>query len=352
MKRRVTINDVAKEAGLSVASVSRVLSGTRPVTPEVHKSVTEAVEKLGYRPNYVARALRRRSTGAVGMLVPHVTHPFYASLVQAIELCIHNVEGVLILSDSRGRPELESIRIQALLDRQIDALLIIPCDEEESSEAISQAAEQVPVILLDSLVNDFVGDFIGVDNETGINLLLDHIDEIGRQKLAFIGGKLSASPGAERLTAYRNRAPNIDRGSLERILTGEKYLEWSRGAADTLIAWGKESVDTIISRRDIPDAIICANDLIALGVINHLTALGIKVPDDVAVTGFDDIRFASICSPPLTTIHQPVEEMCAQAVQAMQARLQGKGTATHTRLIPEIVVRGSTAGTQFPNSEF
>ena len=342
MKKKLTMHDVAKESGLSVASVSRALSGDRRVTPEVYEAVTEAVERLGYRPNYVARALRGKSTEAIGMLVPHVTHPFYASLVQAVELCIHNVEGALILSDSRGNPELEAKRIQALLDRQIDALLIVPCDEADSSEAIARAAKQVPVILLDSLVDGFSGDFVGVDNEIGINLILDHIEKIGCSELSFVGGKLSASPGSERLDAYRARSPSIDPKALDRIQTGENFLEWSRGAADALIAWGKESTISLFSRSDVPDAIICANDLIALGVIDQLRTLGIKVPTDVVVTGFDDIRFASICSPPLTTIRQPVEDLCLQAFNLMQSRLRGDGNAANIRLVPEIIIRGST----------
>ena len=343
MKNRVTIADVASSAGVSIASVSRVLTNSRKVTPRIRVAVSEAAAELDYRPDYIARALRRQLTGTIGMVVPHVTNPFYASLVQGIEIVLHQSRGVPLLGDSRGDPDLEIRKVHSLLDRRIDGLIIIPADEHASLGIIEEAAENVPVVQLDSMVEGFRGDFVGIDNRDGIKKLICHLLSLGRTDLAFIGGRRAASPGAERLRAFIELAPEAKPDGAQRVLVGDGQLEWGKGAADALIEWGSASARTLVRSGMIPEAVVCANDLIAIGVLRGLASEGIAVPGDVLVTGFDDIRYATICSPQLTSIRQPVDELSKRAVEILEARIRSReGGPRIERVQAELVVRGST----------
>jgi LacI family transcriptional regulator len=229
------------------------------------------------------------------------------------------------------------------LDRRIDGLIIIPADERASLGIIEEAAENVPVVQLDSMVEGFRCDFVGIDNRDGIKKLICHLLSLGRTDLAFIGGRRAASPGAERLRAFIELAPEAKPDGAQRVLVGDGQLEWGKGAADALIEWGSASARTLVRSGMIPEAVVCANDLIAIGVLRGLASEGIAVPGDVLVTGFDDIRYATICSPQLTSIRQPVDELSKRAVEILEARIRSReGGPRIERVQAELVVRGST----------
>lgn len=328
----ITMRDVAEAAGVSVATVSRVLSGNRPVRPEIATSVREASERLGYRTHYVARALRRQSTQTVGMVVPYIANPFFPGVVQAVERSLHAGGHALFLCDSQDDPEIEADRVRALVDRRVDGLLVIPCDAEASAEAVREAARRVPLVQLDRCVEGVEGDHVGVDDAAGIAVVLDHLWACGRRRLVFVGAHESISTAGERLAAYRRGAVRFHPDSQQDVLLDDFSIEWGRRAAQRLSA-----------RRQLPEAIVCANDLIALGVVQRLRAARLEVPRDVAVTGFDDIGFAALGDPPLTTVRQPVEAIGEESVRLLLGRLAGEEAAPQrVRLAPELVVRAST----------
>ncbi|GAB3181437.1 LacI family DNA-binding transcriptional regulator [Streptomyces incanus] len=328
----VTLKEVARASGCSVATVSRVLAGTRPVGPEIAHRVREAAESLGYRPNQVARALRSRSTGTIGLVLPQITNPFFPSLVREVEHALHAEGRAVLLADCDDDPAIEAARITALLDRQVDALLVIPVDERHSRDAVATAVAQVPLVLLDRGCGPGIADSVATDNAVGMALVLDHLAATGRRRPCFVGAAGTDSAAVERLAAYEAGAGTLDPEAPGRVELGDFSLEWGRAA-----------VDRILPSR--PDAVVCANDLIAVGALQRLRQLGVDVPGEIAVTGFDDIPMADLADPALTTVRQPVRELAAEAAHLLGHRLaeQKDGPRRSIRLAPELVVRASSA---------
>ncbi|QHC24265.1 LacI family DNA-binding transcriptional regulator [Streptomyces sp. GS7] len=331
----VTLRDVARASGCSVATVSRVLAGNRPVGAETARTVRQAAERLGYRPNHVARALRSRSTGIVGLVLPQITNPFFPSLVRELEHALHAEGRAVLLADCDDDPKTEAARIGELLDRRVDALLLIPADERRSREAVLGAAAQVPVVLLDRGCGPGAADSVAVDNTAGMALVLDHLAATGRRRPCFVGAAGTASAAVERRAAYEAGAAALDPAAPERTLLG-----------DFSAAWGRAAVDRIWPSR--PDAVVCANDLIAAGALQRLRQLGADVPGEVAVTGFDDIPLAGLADPALTTVRQPLAELAAEAARLLVRRPAGAAVpgprqpVRSVRLAPELVVRASS----------
>ena len=328
----VTLKEVARASGCSVATVSRVLGGTRPVGPEIALRVKEAAERLGYRPNQVARALRSRSTGTIGLVLPQITNPFFPSLVREVEHALHAEGRALLLADCNDDPTTEAARITALLDRQVDALLVIPVDEKHSRDAVTTAAARVPMVLLDRGCGTGVADLVATDNASGMALVLEHLAATGRRRVCFVGASGCDTAAVERLAAYEAGVASLDPEAPGRVELGDFSLEWGRAA-----------VDRILPLR--PDAVVCANDLIAVGALQRLRQLGVDVPGEIAVTGFDYIPMAGLADPALTTVRQPVRELAAEAAQLLGSRLAGQtdGPRRSVRLAPELVVRASSA---------
>ncbi|MGW2281322.1 LacI family DNA-binding transcriptional regulator [Streptomyces sp. NPDC001770] len=339
----VTLKDVAALSGCSVATVSRVMAGTRPVGEEIAARVRAAAETLGYVPNQVARSLRSRSTGTVGLVLPQITNPFYPSLVRELTYALHGYGRAALLADCDDDPGVEAGRIADLLGRRVDAMLVVPVDEHLSRTAVADAAAKVPLVLLDRGCGPGVADLVAVDNTAGIALVLDHLAATGRRRPCFIGAAGTDSAAAERRAAFGASAGTLFPG-------GERApVE----LGDFSVAWGRTAVDRLWPYR--PDAVVCANDLIAIGALQRLRELGADVPGDVAVTGFDDVPMASLTAPALTTVRQPVHELAAEAVALLAGRLDagrvdgpaaartpGVRKVRTVRLAPELAVRGSS----------
>ncbi|MGY1439857.1 LacI family DNA-binding transcriptional regulator [Streptomyces reniochalinae] len=332
----VTLHDVARASGCSVSTVSRVLAGSRPVGAATAARVRQAVEDLGYRPNHVARALRSRSTGTIGLVLPQITNPFYPTLVRELTYALHADERAVLLADCDDDPKAEAGHISALLDRQVDALVVIPAHEQHSRTAVAAAAARVPLVLLDRGCGPGVADSVAVDNAAGMALVLDHLAAEGRRRLCFVGASGTASAAAERRTAYEAGAGALDPEAPGRVALG-----------DFSVAWGRAAVDRIWTERAAaqrPDALVCANDLIAVGALQRLRQLGADVPGEVAVTGFDDIPLADLADPAVTTVRQPVAELAAEAARLLDRRpvSEQAGPRRSIRLAPRLVVRAST----------
>jgi LacI family transcriptional regulator len=331
-RRAPTLRDVARRAGVHPSTASRALSGSRTVRPELVRAVRRAARDLNYQVNHIGRALRRQASGTIGVVVPDIDNPFFPAMVQAIDRAVHRQECGLFLCDSNNDPEVESDRLRVLLQRQVDGVIISPVHRQRSARAIQQAAREVVVIQVDRCV-DAPTDIVAVDQAQAINLLIDHVTSLGRQRIAFITSDDSVSTAAERLAAYRGRMAG-DRGALARIYVGDLSLQW-----------GGEVVRKIAAAtKPPPDALICANDLIALGAMQQLRLVGLRVPDDVAVSGIDDTPFGRVSEPELTTVRQPVDQIGDEAVAMLFSRQQDPRRAPRRlTLSPELIVRRSTA---------
>jgi LacI family transcriptional regulator len=327
-QQRVTIHDVARLAGLSTSSVSRALTGARPVNSDVAERVARAAKQLGYRPNAVARSLRRQETQTVGLVVSDITNPFFPLVVQAVERAAHEASFGLLLADTQNDAAIEEENVKLLLDKRIDALLISPSHRFLSRATISAAAAEIPVIQLDRVADDAIS-FVRVDQRDAIVQLIDHMVEGGRRHLAFIGSDPSVSTSWERQEAFLAVAPETDPAAAGRVLVGDFTVEWGRSAARRVHELWPEV-----------NGVICANDLIGYGALQAFTGLGVSVPGDVAITGFDDTLIAQASR--LTSVRQPVAELAEIAVRTAVHRVGDGENPQFSTLRPELVIRSSS----------
>ncbi len=328
---RPTLRDVAKLAGVHPATASRALSGARRVNPEFARAVQQAAESLNYSVNPIGRALKQRATGTVGMVVPDIENPFFPAMVRAIEAALATEDLGLFLCDADDSARVEAARVEALLRRQIDGLIISPVHAELSRPAILAACGQVPVIQVDRVL-DAPTDVVAVDQAKIIAMMVEHMRSTGRAQLAFVTSGEPISPMTERLASYR-RSVGREYGG-DRIYAGELSVDWGIKAAAAMLA----------GRAPLPDGVVCANDLIAIGVMRALRAAGVRVPHDVAVAGVDDTPLAQVTEPALTSVRQPVGQLGDEVVRMLLIRRRIPDLAPRRLVLsPELVVRGSTA---------
>lgn len=329
----VTIHDVAERAGVSVATVSRVLTGSRPVSPELTRRVVRAAQQLGYRHNALARALRKGCTNTVGMVVPQTSNPFFTSFVESIERMLENAGRVLFLCDSREDLSVERRRVRALLDRRVDALIIAPISSTASRWCLAEAKQEVPVVQLDRYVEDFDGDWVGVDNRRGTMIAVEHVVERGAKRVVFVSDSAESSSGHRRMLGFHDIMKTLGMTPAAPDFLGSFTAEWGRTAAKQIISQGTK-----------PDAVICGNDEIAFGLIDEFKRNGVRVPADVLVTGFDDIRFSAFVDPSLTTVHQPQRHIGEMCVRLLEERIADPNAPIeYFAFKPTLVKRESTS---------
>jgi LacI family transcriptional regulator len=358
----VTITDVARRAGVSVATVSRVMSASRPVGREVEVRVRRAAADLGYSANGIARALRRNRTDTVGMVVPSILNPFFTTLVDSMERALHAEGKQLFLCDSRQDPDVEAQHLRSLIERHVDGIVVSPCHMTASAAAVTASARQVPLVQLDRHValdrradggggdGDGGGiDWVGLDDDEALRLLLAHLHAAGARSAAFVTSELTNSSTKQRLAGFRRHASDLGfRVDDDWIVLG-----------DYTVDSGDEAAGRLLDGAARPDAIVCADDLIAIGVLRGCRERGVRVPEDVQVTGFDDIVFSEHVTPSLTTVDQPTHRMAREAIRLLQlrtpadpgarARALASGVAeepapdaVRIALRPRLVVRQST----------
>ncbi len=328
------LRDVAAAAGVSLSTASRVLSGADGASPRAVAAVLAAAKRLDYRPNLLARGLRGRATGLAGIVIPGIGNPFFAELVEALESALRDANLDMILADSRGDVSDEARRLQTLVDRQVEGLILIPTDHHASAPALRRAGLSVPIIQIDRLVDGFPADYVGVDNALGIRLALEHLAAQGCRSVAFLSDETSSSTGRSRLDAFRLTLPRVAGLTEGPVLLGSFSIDFGREAARALAVAGA---------GELPDAIVCGSDLIALGVVREFGQAGIAMPEDVRVTGFDGILFSELCDPPLTTVRQPIQAIAAESVRLLRSRMQGgTGASRRSEIAPSLVVRRSS----------
>lgn len=328
----VRLRDVAAAAGVSLSTASRVLSGSARTSPRTVAAVLAASERLGYHPNLVARGLRSRATGLAGIVVPGIGNPFFAELVEALESALREAGLDMILGDSGGPPDEEAQRLQTLVDRQVDGLILIPTGHHSSADAVHRASLAVPIVQIDRQVDGFPADYVGVDNRLGIKLALTHLADQGCRTIGFASDDATSSTGRS-----RSEAMHATIAQMPDLVLGPELL------GSFSISFGKKAARTLLDNPPLPDAVVCGSDLIALGIVCELRAAGVPIPEEIKVTGFDGVLFAELSDPPLTTVRQPIQDIADEAVRLLQARMRGDRVPAHRiEIAPSLVVRRST----------
>lgn len=313
--KRVTIKDVAAHAGVSLATASRALNGTRPMSEELRSRVLASAEELSYQVNLLGRALRQQGHPVVGLSVPDLENPFFASLTERMSRTMRSAGFELLVSSAGGSVEAEAEGVRAFLGRQAHAVVIIACDEALSAQTVHFASSTAPTIQLDRRVDGAPATYVGCDNQHGMDLIAEHIRQTSRraEELIFVGAQAESSSARERLQGFERHFAGA------RTMLGKFSLDWGISAAEQLIDEGIRGA-----------TLVAAADIIALGLISGLRSHGISVPEDFRVIGFDGIGPAAFAHPPLTTVRQPVEDMCASILDLIRSASPEAATGHRT----------------------
>lgn len=329
---RVTITQVAALAGVSPTTVSHVLSGKRLVAEETQATVHEAIRKLGYRPNHVARSLRTRRSHMIAVIVPDITNTFYSVLTRGLADAVDGQGYGTYVCNTDGIVEREATFLDDMLDRGADGIVLAAVDVA-SVGALKPADLGVPVVCVGGALDHPRIDVVTTDDEQGSYEVTCHLLRRNVERVAMIEGRSESGP--TRIAGFRRAmADNGKRVDDALMVTGDWTRRGGHDAMTRLLA---------LPARQRPDAVFCANDLMAIGAIDALREAGLAVPSDVAVAGFDDVDVATIVHPPLTTVRNPAYDIGVNAGQLLLGRLSGEydGEAREIGLTCPLVVRES-----------
>lgn len=327
----VKLQDVATAAGVSLATASRALGGKDRVSAETTQLVVAAADQLGYSVNPIARALRQGSTRTIGMIVPVIGNPHFSELIAATESALEALGFELIMADSHGDVEQERKRLLTLVGRRVDGILLVSQHSEESVPAVLEALRTVPIVQIDRRLDVPLTDFVGVDADASMRLVLEHLRAQGVRRVVLASADDQNSVGRGRREAYERLVAELELDADPHVVT------------DFSVEAGYRAAEEITGRGDAPDAIVAGADINAVGVISGLRRLGIAVPRDVLVTGFDGTQLSELYNPPITTVRQPVDALARRAVSFLVERITGANTEVRAEHMPtELVVRESS----------
>lgn len=336
----MNIAAVARLARVSTATVSRTINGSAKVSPETAALVQKAVQELNYHPNTNARSLGTGRSNLFGLIISDITNPFFPELVKAFEdIAIEHGQEVLIANTNYDPARME-LCVNRMLQRQVDGVAIMTSQTYETMlSGLNQRG--VPLVFLDTGRTAPGISTIHVDYEAGINMAMSHLLQLGHRRIAYISGPAKLPSAAIRFKAFKKCiAGNKTSKSANLIEEGDHQMNGGALAMERIL-------DRCEDAAHRPTAVLASNDLTAIGAIGAIHARGLKVPADISVVGFDDIRLSAYTQPALTTVHLPRKEIAEMAFHALFHQYKGsivrRGQGTGKVVQPHLVVRESTA---------
>jgi LacI family transcriptional regulator len=331
----VTIRDVARAAGVSTATAARALGGYGHASPAARRKVTESARRLGYRPNAVARALVSRATTTVGLVVGDIENPFFAAAARGLSDAM-DAEGYTVLyANADEDAERERRAVDALRARQVDGMVVVPAPGASPGHLADLVAAGIPLVLLDRMVAGVDADSVLVRNTAGAADAVAHLTGLGHRRIGVVSDLPEITSSAERIAGYRRalRAAGIEPDPSLVSIGGPTQAD------------GEAAARRLLDRSDRPTAVFTANNFMTVGALRAARALHLRVPDDLALVGFDDLDWTTLVEPPVTVVSQPVAELGRAAGERLLARLRGEdGPARRIRLPARLIVRGSCGG--------
>ena len=326
-----TIYQVAERAGVSLSTVSRVLNGKASVNRVLKERVEKAVKELNYRPNSVARSLANNRTDSVGVLVPELNAPFFGDLMQAVESTLRAADKHVIISVGRNCLDTEKDAVEFLISRNCDALIMHA--EALSDEYLLELNQsKLPVALVNRQVDGLPEACTSLDNEKGGYLATRHLLELGHKDIAYISGPADKCDASLRLKGHTRALSEAGLPTNPQLIFSGDYSEED----------GKIGLLDLMA-RDVPfTALVCANDWMASGAISCARDLGMSLPQDLSIVGFDDVVFAHHVFPRLTTVSNPIAEMAEMSAKYILNKVYGQANNIQQNFEPSLVVREST----------
>ena len=321
-----SIREVAKRAGVSPATVSRVINGTARVDEEKRERVEKAIEETGFRPNELARALYRKSSKIIGVIVPDIENPFFSELAKAIEKEAYEQEYRILLCNSDDQKEKELANLQMLAQLQADGVILMTNTGEKSQ---SYEAVSMPIVFVDRRLDEMgQTSVIEADHYAGGKLAAEHLIACGCRKITCIRGPQELSSGKKRYVGYREVCRQYS--------MKERFVDSTYKYED-----GAKAAEEVLRRYPDTDGIIACNDMTAVSVYKVLQKRGYRVPDDIQIIGFDGVKFGRFLTPELTTVAQPIKEMGKCAVQMILGTVKELPRDREMKF-PVMLIKGET----------
>lgn len=327
----VTVKDVAEHAGVSIATVSRVVNQSEDVSQELREKVLQAVEELGYHPSRTAQRLRARKSLVIGLIISDIQNPFFTSVVRGIEDVAHQQDYSIILCNSDEDPEKEKLYIDVMRSEEVAGLII--SSTSQVTEYINRLLDSgIPVVAMDRSIKHQQVDIVSVENVLGAYEAVSYLIQKGHQWIGFIGLPMNLTTGVERREGYINALKDHGLKPVEELMCiGDARQEGGFNCATDLLEGGRPLT-----------ALFASNNLMTLGALGAIRSQGLRVPEDVSLIGFDDMPWAQYLNPPLTVVSQPTYELGKQSAELLLKRISHPDEKTkQIRLKTKLVVRQS-----------
>ena len=333
MSNRVTMSDVARQAKVSLMTVSRVINNKGDVSSKTRQLVLEVISNLGYRPSAIARSLATKATSTIGLVIPDVSNPFFAEVTQGVEQLAYSNGYHVFLCNTEEDPQREVAVIQSLEEKRVDGLIL--CSSRLEEERLVKVIANLPAIVfinrrLQTFQNTF--DTVNLDDDRCGRIVARHLIQRGHRQIGFLAGPSISYSGAGRRKGFLDalQEAGVDLAD-----------DWVRSCQPSVNA-GQEAARSLLTAHPQLTALFCFNDLLAVGALQACKELKRRVPQDLAIVGHDDIPVATMVSPTLTTCRVPRYELGARAVNALLERLRDcPDECNQSVLQPELVIRES-----------
>jgi DNA-binding LacI/PurR family transcriptional regulator len=332
LKNKVTLKEVAKLAGVSTATVSNVLNDSKYVSEELKRQVLKVVEALNYSPNDIAKSLRVKESKLIGLMISDISNPFFSSVVRGIEDTLSENQYNVLLCNTDLNVQKEKMYLKILLGKRIDGL-IISASGKDGDYFNDLKKIGAPLVFLNRCPEHLFSDIVMTDNIKGSYMATEHLIKHGYHKIGMIAGPQEISTGRDRLMGFHQAIKDYGL---------EEYPELVKVGQFTIQS-GYDMMRELKNGKVQPDALLVANNLMTLGVLNFIQEYKIDIPKDIALIGFDDPEWATIVSPSLTAIRQPAYDQGNTAANLLLERLKGRYTADPRRLYldPSLIIRKS-----------
>ncbi|MEU9830436.1 LacI family DNA-binding transcriptional regulator [Streptosporangium sp. NPDC048047] len=325
------IKDVAVRAGVSVATVSRVLNASPSVSEETRNRVYTAMTELNYVPNAVARSLRTEATRTLGLIIGDILNPFFAELARSVEDAAREAGYTVVIGNADERPEEQDHYVRTLIEQRVDGLLI--CPTAEVTPLVEQAAATGgPLVFIDRVLPGMDVPSVRVDGTAAIGELVGHLKRLGHRRVALISGPLRLSTGRERTDAF------VEAAAGHGIELRPEYIR----SGDFQLGSGRELTARLLDLPEPPEVIFGGDNLMTLGALDEIRARGLRIPEDVALVSFDDVPWFPHMNPPITAISQPVAELGVRAVRVILDLLHGRPAGSV--VLPAVLVPRQSCG--------
>ena len=335
----VRLKDIARDLGVSVVTVSKVLRGNADIGEATRRRVLKRMKELNYQPNMMARGLASGRTYTVGLVVPDLVHPFFAEFAKSLSGVLRTSKRALILASSEEDPEVEQQEIRTLLSRGVDVLLIASC-QAKLRNFYELGDDRTPYLLFDRNFPHLAAHFVGTDDVQVGEMATHHLIEIGRKRIAHIGGK-NTSPSFDRLRGFKSAMAEHGLPTPENHIVIRERVEESGDIV------GFQAMQELLKLKPLPDAVFCYNDLTAVGAIEATLQAGLRVPQDIAFIGCGNLRYANYLRVPLSSIDHGTAELGRTAGEfALELSAKPDQEPRSVLLPSSLVARESTIGTQ------